>query len=136
MATESSPRRVALVDDNLMFAAGVQAALRRLGFEVRTLPGGNDTVAQVAAAAPEFVLISLSVGGRRGVDLVRQLRSAPGLPGLRILAYHNHTDTATFHAAKEAGADQVLANSAVANHLETVLRAAGLVGGQESTAVE
>ena len=40
---DSTPRSVVLIDDNLLFSAGVEATLRRLGFQVRTLPGGPGT---------------------------------------------------------------------------------------------
>lgn len=120
-------RTAALLDDNLMFTPRVEAALRALGFQVRTLPPRADAEARVAELAPDLILLNLASAGAGALDLVRRLRSHPALADRFLLAYHNHTDTATFHSAKEAGADEVVANSAVANHLKAVLRAHGLL---------
>src|SRR5262249_883821 len=80
-----------------------------------------------ARPAPPLVLPNLAAAQGHGLELLRALRAHPALGSLRILAYAGHLESAAIHAAQEAGADQVLANSAVAGHLETVLRKAGLI---------
>lgn len=134
MALPNSPApSVVLIDDNLLFSAGIESALRRLGCRVRVLPGGPGTADRIAADAPAFVLLNLAAARGESLELLRALRAHPALPGLRILAFTGHLETGTIHAAREAGADQVLANSAVAGHLETVLRKAGLLADEHST---
>src|SRR4051794_35763751 len=103
---EAGPRTAVLLDDNLMFAPRVEAGLRGLGFQVRTMAPRGGAAARVGEAAPALVLVNLASAGAGALELVRQLRAEPALAGCFLLAYHNHTDTATFHAAKEAGADQ------------------------------
>jgi CheY-like chemotaxis protein len=127
VADERVSRTAALLDDNLMFTPRVEAALRALGFRVRTVPPRGDAEARVAELAPDLILLNLASAGAGALELVRRLRARPELAGRFLLAYHNHTDTAAFHAAKAAGADEVVANSAVANHLEAVLRAKALL---------
>lgn len=126
-ASQPIPRSAVVIDDNLMFAPRVEASLRRLGFEVWSFPPRGDVAASVAELAPDLVLVNLASAGPAALDLVRSLRARPELARCALLAYHNHTDSPAFHAAKEAGADQVVANSAVANHLEAVLRASGVI---------
>jgi DNA-binding response OmpR family regulator len=116
-----------LVDNNLLFTAQIEAALRRLGFRVRTLPPGAAVADQVAALTPRLVLINLGSNRELALQTVRQLRAAPELAETRLIGFGSHTDTATIHAGREAGADQVVANSAVMGHLKEILQAAGIL---------
>jgi DNA-binding response OmpR family regulator len=110
-----------LLDDNLLFTANLEAGLRRLGYQPTTLPPLPGSVLLAVAAAPALILVNLGGAPSRRLELLRQLRAQPELAGVRILGYTGHTDTATLHAGREAGADQVVANSAVLGHLERVL---------------
>src|SRR5438876_314051 len=101
-----------LVDDNLMFTMNIEVTLRRLGYAVRTLPTPAGAAGVIAAGNPALVLVSLATLDP-ALQLIRALRADPSLAGLRILAYTGHVQTAALHAAKEAGADQALPNSAV-----------------------
>src|SRR5437588_864110 len=116
-----------LVDNNLLFTAQIEASLRSLGFEVRTLPPGAAAAGQVAALAPKLVLINLGWNREVALETLRRLRATPELAGTRLIGFGSHTDTALIHAALEAGADKVVANSAVMGHLQEVLQAAGLL---------
>ena len=116
-----------LIDNNLLFTAQIEASLRRLGFNVRTLPPGATVAAPIAARAPRLVLINLGSNRELALGTLRQLRAAPGLETTRLIAFGSHTDTATIHDGLEAGAHQVVANSAVLGHLKEIIRAAGLI---------
>jgi CheY-like chemotaxis protein len=123
-----APPLAILVDDNLMFTMNMEAALRRLGFGVRTLAASGGTAGAIAAGQPALVLISLAALAP-ALELIRDLRARPELAGLRILAYAGHVQTAALHAAKDAGADQAIANSAVLGHLERVVGSLDPPGG-------
>src|SRR5262249_49728562 len=98
----------------------IEAALRRLGYAVHTLPSAAGAGDMIAAGQPALVLISLSTL-EPAVQLIRDLRSRPELTGLTILAYTGHVHTAALHAGKDAGADHALASDAGLGHLERVL---------------
>jgi DNA-binding NarL/FixJ family response regulator len=83
--------------------------------------------AQVAEISPRLVLVNLGSNREAALEILRQLRAAPELAGARLIGFGSHTDTAAIHAGLEAGAHQVVANSAVMGHLREVLQAAGLL---------
>ncbi len=126
---DDNPRRVLLVDENLMFTPRVEGQLRRLGFAVETIAPAAAGAARVRQSRPAFVLLNLAARGADPLALARQWRADPELAGLKVLGYAGHKETALLHAAREAGVEQVLANSAVVEHLEAVLRGAGELEG-------
>lgn len=122
-----STQQAVLVDNNLLFTAPIEASLRRIGFEVRTLPPGGAVASQITALAPKLVLINLGSNREVGLETLRRLRAAPELAESRLIGFGSHTDTALIRAGLEAGADKVVANSAVMGHLKEVLEAEGVL---------
>lgn len=110
-----------LVEDNLMFGMMVEPTLRGLGYEVRTLGGGPNLAAQVAAAAPSVVLVNLTSTRFSGPELVRELKALPELSKAGVVGYAGHVERHFFQAGKEAGADLVVPNSAMRKALPEVL---------------
>jgi CheY-like chemotaxis protein len=119
-----------LVDDNLMFASMVQPALQRLGYQVRSLPGGPAGAEAIEAAAPEVVFVNLGAARGAGAATVRALRERPALANTPIVGYAGHVERHLFEEGREAGATLVVPNSAMSRALPEVLekvrrRAAG-----------
>src|SRR5687767_5558707 len=110
-----------LLEDNLMFAMSVEPALKRLGYQVRTLAPGPDAAAKTAAAAPELIFLNLTTTRCSGPDLIRELRAQPGLEATAIIGYAGHVESEYLHAGLEAGADLVVPNSALRAALPEVL---------------
>lgn len=111
-----------LVEDNLMFAMSLEPALRRLGYEVRTLAGGASAVEQIAVAAPDVVFVNLASGPYPGADLVRALREQESGNRVPVVGYAGHVERHLFIAGREAGCDLVVPNSAIRQALPEVLQ--------------
>jgi CheY-like chemotaxis protein len=110
-----------VVDDNLMFATMVEPALKRLGYQVRTLNGGPSTVEDAARAAPALILVNLDSSRYAGPELVRELRARPQLAGTPLVGYAGHVERHLFQAGRDAGADLVVPNSAIRQSMPEVL---------------
>src|SRR6185436_1630063 len=99
------PRRVAIADDSPAFLAAAAEHVAALPGYI--LAGTASTAAQaldlVAAATPDVLLLDLGIAPKRGLDLVRHLKSAPGAPAVVALTLF-HTPEADA-AARGAGAD-------------------------------
>lgn len=123
--SESPPQRIgAIVDDNLMFVSRVELQLRLNGLKPKIFSLAVPTPEELAALAPALILVNLSTAS--AFDLVRQIKAAPGLAGIPVVAYAGHKETALLDAGKAAGADVTAANSKVAGNLRAVLEQVGL----------
>jgi CheY-like chemotaxis protein len=121
MATEASPRRAALIDDNLLFTSQITAGLAKLGLTAEVIGSPSGAVERLAAAPPMVVLINLSSERLRPLELVRTIKAEPRLAGIPVVGFTGHTEQARITAAREAGCDRVAANSAVTGDLGSVL---------------
>jgi CheY-like chemotaxis protein len=122
--TQSASGTVAVLDDNLLFSSSVTAGLKRLGYTPLLLDSAKGAAERIAAAQPVAILVNLASLGWDSTDLVRSLKSEPALAGVPLAGYTGHTDVARIEAARAAGCDLVVANSAISSDLPSVLRRA------------
>ena len=115
---------IAIVVVDLMFQSRIRAAADALGFEAQIA----DTAAAAAsaiAARPDVVVIDLHTPL---IDAAATIRAAKD-GGARVLAFGRHTEPRILRAAREAGADAVVARSQLVEELpqllQTLLRPAG-----------
>lgn len=115
---------IALVAD-LLFASRVRGAADAVGTRVRTVRSAAELLDTARTDGPRLILLDLDA---RGVDvpaLVAQLKSDPALAGIPVVVFGAHVEGAALRAAREAGADRVLARSAFVRELPALLRGAG-----------
>ena len=108
---------VAIIVVDLMFQSRIRAAVEQLGMEPRVAdvaPAANIAV----AARPALVVIDLHAAG---IDVPAVIRAAKAV-GSKVLAFGRHTEPATLRAAREAGADSVVARSQLVEELPELLR--------------
>ena len=112
------PKRILLVDDHPLMREGVAQWIQRApGLEVC---GGAESAAQalglVERLKPDLVLTDISLTGRNGLELIKDLRaSQPGLPVL-VLSMHEESlyagralrAGARGYVMKRAGGDRVV----------------------------
>ncbi|MBI3909779.1 MAG: hypothetical protein HY320_02460 [Armatimonadetes bacterium] len=120
----SDSLHVAILDDNLLFTATVEAALRRLGHETAVFPPSDAALCGLAAFAPRVVFVSLAVPGPDPAVWVRRVRELAELADAIVVAYTGHKEGERIQAGRAAGADLVVANSAVMSDAGAVLRQA------------
>jgi DNA-binding NarL/FixJ family response regulator len=101
-------RRVAIADDSPAFLSAAATYVATLpGF---TLAGVARTAPQavelVESSMPDVLLLDLGLAPRRGLDLVRRVKSVPAAPLVVALSLF-HTPEA-LAAARRAGADELV----------------------------
>lgn len=95
--------RLFLVDDHALLRAGIRALLEQHGaFEVvGEAERGEDALARVGDAAPDVVLLDLTLPGISGIETARRLRRSA--PTLRLIALSMHEDPEHVQGFFEAG---------------------------------
>lgn len=111
--------RVFLVDDHPAVREGLSLLLANKGLVVCGEAGrGEDAVALLSSAAPDIVLVDLSLGNESGLDLIAALRKV----GIKILVYSMHDDGEKVEAALAAGAGGYVTKREVAATLLEAIR--------------
>ncbi len=119
------PQPIALhVFDNLMLGVGVNTALEKLGYAVQRLDSASLLPQKAAEVKPFIVLIDLTTRMGDANAAIRAIKADPTLQHLRILAYGDHKNDSLLETARQAGADVVTSNSAVASHLGELVQQA------------
>jgi DNA-binding NarL/FixJ family response regulator len=93
---------VVLVDDHALFRAGVRAELEGLVAVVGEAGDVDAAVAEIAARAPDVVLLDVHLPGGGGVEILRRLADAA--PDARCLALSVSDDPEDVIAVIRAGA--------------------------------
>ncbi|MEX2247591.1 MAG: DNA-binding response regulator [Dehalococcoidia bacterium] len=109
---------VAVVVSDLMFQPRITEGLRAIGADARIA----DTAGSAEAALGEglaAMVIDLHAEGIDAPALIARAKAA----GARVLAFGRHTDAAALRAARQAGAEAVVARSQLVEELPALLRA-------------
>jgi len=85
--------RLLLVDDHPVFRRGLQRVLEEDGrFHVAgQADDGESALLEVAACAPQVVLLDLSLRGRNGLELIPELQAAATRPAILVISMHDET---------------------------------------------
>ena len=110
---------VALPAD-LMFGARIRATARAVSGDVVMARSADDVMEAVASGARR-VILDLEHRGVDAVGLIERLRAEQG-GNVYILTYSSHTNVDRMRAAREAGADRVIARSAFVQQLPQLLQ--------------
>lgn len=105
---------VVVLTGDLFFRAKIEAVAKAAGVPVRF--AGSAEEAQEAGT----VLVDLA-DGARAIEAVNALKARPRAPV--VVAFGPHKEGEAFRAAREAGADRVLARSSFVERLPELLRA-------------
>ena len=111
---------LALVDD-LFVTARIDAAARGAQRQVRYVRSAADFQAALREGNPEAVLVGMAATRLPWADLIRQAKADGATAGTYVLAFGPHKDLALRQRALEAGADRVIANSALMQELPRLL---------------
>jgi CheY-like chemotaxis protein len=126
--TMSEPRNpsILVLDDNLLFSAGLMTALKRLGLGVAIVDAPARALPRARELQPVAILINLAARALDSPTRVRELKAEPTLSAVPVLGYCGHMETVLIAAGRAAGCDIVVANSAISGSLDDVLRRAGV----------
>ncbi len=99
--------QILIVDDDAQLRQSFGKILEAEGFEVRTAGSGEAGVAEVAANAPDLVVMDVRMTGITGIAAMQRMRTAvPNLPVIIMTAYGG-TETA-IEATKLGAFDYIL----------------------------
>ncbi|MCL9846898.1 response regulator transcription factor [Ralstonia solanacearum] len=114
--------RVMIADDHAVMRDGVRHILERAGdFDVVCeASDGTQVLPLVRDHQPQVVVLDLSMPGRSGLDLVRQLHAEH--PGVRVLVLTMHAEEQYVARAFRAGAAAYLTKESAATELVTALK--------------
>lgn len=110
-----APRVLALTD--LLFGARIRAAAQTGNVDVIILRTPAALVAAAVERAPRRILIDLDARGHDPVDVIRSLKDDARTSEVDVVAFVSHVREDAIRAARDAGADRVLARSAFVRQL-------------------
>jgi DNA-binding NarL/FixJ family response regulator len=118
------PIRVMVVDDHPLVRSGLMQLLSaEEGIEVVAgVTGGREAVEMVVEAAPDLVLMDVSMAGMDGIAATREILKRR--PSTRIVMLTSYAEQETVMAALDAGATGYLLKDAEPEELVRAVRAA------------
>lgn len=96
---------VLLVEDNELNQDMLSRRLRRKGYEVTIAADGEQAVRMVAKALPDLILMDISLPGRDGHDITRELKAGPHTCAIPVIALTANAMASDREAAIAAGCD-------------------------------
>jgi hypothetical protein len=137
-----TPLILGLMSD-VFFAAPIESAARALGYEVKWIERGAEIeppemphahgsaepvtgrgaafIARVVEWQPALVLVDLSTRTIPWADWIASLKSSPATRRIPVVAFGPHVEATLFAQARNAGADVVLAKSALLRDLPALI---------------
>lgn len=115
--------RAVLLDDNLMSASAVIAALRREGYRVATSSSVGAAERLIRQEPTSLLVVALGCARADAAGFIRSIRDSDDLSDLPILGYCGHTESELIEQGRAAGATLVAPNSAMRESLDRVLAA-------------
>lgn len=114
--------RVVLADDHRMVRAGLKEILADTGDieVVGEATNGHETMVRVRELPFDVLVLDMSMPGRSGIDLIRQVKGEK--PGLRILVLSMHSEEQYAVRALKAGAAGYLTKESAADELVAAIR--------------
>jgi CheY-like chemotaxis protein len=77
--------KIMLLEDDRDMTMLLQTLLEIEGYAVRSYDSKRPAAAQVADETPDLVFLDVHLGGKDGVEILRELRTNPALAGLRVV---------------------------------------------------
>lgn len=126
--------RVMIVDDHPLVRRGLRETLLADGIAVVAEAEGSDDVLPVLAAHPcDLVVLDLSLPGRGGIAVLKDIRAT--YPRLPVLIVSTHAETAFAVRAIRAGAAGYVTKSSTPDEIVAAVRAVEATGRYISDAV-
>ena len=106
-----------------MMRSRIESGLEVAGYRLRVVGGPTRLAEALGDETPACLLIDLEAGDD-AIDMIQGLRSNPATAGIPLAAFAGHTRGDLLDAAREAGADPVVARGQAAMGTGKVVTAA------------
>ncbi len=110
-----------VVEDDEAVRKGIEAALRAMNFEVRSLATGHDAVQTAEEYRFDVVLLDIAMPGMDGIEVCRELRRVQPKVGILMVTVYDEGEMAI--RALDAGADDYVTKPFHAGELGARIRA-------------
>ena len=110
--------------DDLLFSIKISTAAMQLGVNVYFERMRDRVLPTVREKQPSLVIFDLNSSRLDPLTVIAAMKTDPQLRTVKTLGYVSHVDSDAIAAARQAGIDQVLARSAFAAQLGTILQSA------------
>ncbi len=97
--------KLLLVEDNEMNRDMLSRRLERKGYQVLIAVDGEQGIAMAQSAAPDLILMDMSLPVIDGWEATRRLKSAPETSGIPVIALTAHAMVGDRQQALDAGCD-------------------------------
>lgn len=121
MPSDTPPLVLALTD--LLFGARIRAAARANDVEVVVHRTPAELIGAAVEHAPHRILIDLDARAYDSVNVIRSLKGDARTRDTEVVAFVSHVREDAIRAARDAGADRVLARSAFVRQLPDLVSA-------------
>ena len=78
-------KRILIADDEPNIVISLEFLMKREGFEVLIANDGEEAVRQIRSERPDLVLLDVMMPKKSGFEVCQEVKSDPGLAGVRIL---------------------------------------------------
>ena len=101
--------KIAVIDDNAEFGAGIKLLLAKEGVEVHTAADGPSGLELVKQILPDIVLLDVVMPRMDGIEVCKKIRHIPELSGVYIAMLSGvKTESGQMSEGLEAGADDYI----------------------------
>ena len=116
-------KTVLVVDDSVTMVMSLKTTLSLNGFQPETAQNGREALEILQAGLkPDLILTDINMPVMGGMELIRSVRSMPGLKFVPILTLTTESDAAKRSAGKIAGATGWLVKPVSGNDLVAVMK--------------
>src|SRR5688572_8572184 len=113
---------IVCVMDDLMFSIKISSAAKSIaGIDLFFERSPDMVLPRIREKKPSLVIFDLNSARMNPLGALAAMKAEPELAGIRTLGFVSHVDAETIAAARAAGIDQVLARSAFATQLGSIL---------------
>ena len=100
--------KVLVVDDEPNILLSLEFLMQQAGFEVITVEDGESALSRIAEAAPDLVLLDISLPGISGFDVLERLRADTATARLPIIMLTAHGREVEREKGLALGADDYI----------------------------
>lgn len=121
-AADAGAGVVLAVVNDLIFASRIRGAADAADAAVVVVQSADEVEARARELDPRLLLLDLDAHAADPPALIARLKAAPETAALPIIGFASHVNRDAIQAARDAGADRVLARSAFVRELPALLR--------------
>jgi CheY-like chemotaxis protein len=107
--------------DDLLFSSKIRTVAKQAGVDISFARTPTEILERAKADRPSLIIFDLNSGKSDPVATIAALKADPALANIPTLGFASHVHTDLINAARNAGAEQVLARSAFAGNLADIL---------------